>query len=306
LTARETGGLSLSFRLLNTLRPPFLLLGPVCVFLGLALVVAGGRPVDFLVCAMILMGAVCAHASVNAFNEFADFHSGLDLVTHRTPFSGGSGTLPENPAWAPKVLGLAWGGLVLTALTGLWLVWRSGPGLLPVGLAGMALIYFYSGPINRNPWLCLLAPGLGFGPLMVLGSAYAATGSFLVSPAAASVVPLLLVSDLLLLNQFPDLDADRQAGRRHLVVVLGRSRSARVYVALLAVAYLWLAAAVGLSLLPPAALLGFLTLPAAAAAAHGVLSHAEDPPRLLPSMALNVAVNLLTPLLMGLGAILSR
>lgn len=47
--------------------------------------------------ALALLGALSAYISVNVFNEYIDFKTGLDLVTRRTPFSGGSGTLPANP-----------------------------------------------------------------------------------------------------------------------------------------------------------------------------------------------------------------
>ena len=45
---------------------------------------------------LALAGGLLAHISVNALNEYLDFTSGLDLTTLRTPFSGGSGTLPAN------------------------------------------------------------------------------------------------------------------------------------------------------------------------------------------------------------------
>ena len=53
------------------------------------------------------MGALCCHVSVNAFNEYYDFRSGLDARTRRTPFSGGSGTLPGKPELAGQALATA-------------------------------------------------------------------------------------------------------------------------------------------------------------------------------------------------------
>jgi 1,4-dihydroxy-2-naphthoate octaprenyltransferase len=290
--------------ILETVRPRFLLLSPVCVCLGFATAVADGFGLDGMVCALVLAGAISAHASVNTFNEYRDFRSGLDFLTARTPFSGGSGTLPAHPELASAVLSLARASFGITALIGSWLVWRGGAGLLPLGLAGLALIYFYSGPINRHPWLCLIAPGLGFGPLMVMGSHYVLTGGYSSTALAASLIPLFLVSDLLLLNQFPDLEADRKAGRRHLPIAWGLRRCSHVYVALLAAAYLSLILGVGLSVLPKTCLLGLATLPLAGVAAHGVLHNAENTPQLLPFMAVNVILSLLTPALVTVGMLL--
>jgi len=85
-------------------RGPFLILTPVCVFLGLSTVVANQISVDSQLLLLILLGAVLAHVSVNTLNEYFDFKSGLDLTTTKTRFSGGSGALPENPEMANAVL----------------------------------------------------------------------------------------------------------------------------------------------------------------------------------------------------------
>ena len=63
-----------------------------------------------------MLGALCAHISVNAFNEYLDFKSGLDLKTTRPSFSGDSGTLPANPDFALSALLIAAISLVTPAL----------------------------------------------------------------------------------------------------------------------------------------------------------------------------------------------
>ena len=149
--------------------------------------------------------------------------------------------------------------------------------------------------------LRLLAPGLGFGPFMVVGTQLALTGQHGAAAWAASVVPLAGVSGLLLLNQFPDVDADRNVGRRHLPMLLGRPQAARVWAVLQGLGYAGLVAAVALHALPLAALLGLLTLPLALAVARGALAHADDLGALLPTLGRNVAYTLATPALVALG-----
>ena len=104
---------------------------------------------------------------------------------------------------------------------------RQGAALLPIGLAGAVLVVAYTPWITHHPLLCLLAPGLGFGPLMVAGTDVALTGVHHPATYVASLVPLLQVSGLLFLNQFPDVDADRAVGRRHIPMLWGRPRAAR-------------------------------------------------------------------------------
>jgi len=158
------------------MRLPFLVLTPACVLVGLGTAVWTTGKVSVLHFALALIGAICAHISVNAFNEYFDFQSGLDGRTARTPFSGGSGTLPANPAAARKALAVSVITLLLTAAIGLYFVFLRGWALLPLGLLGLVTIFAYTPWLARYPLLCLVAPGLGFGPCMVLGTHFVLTG----------------------------------------------------------------------------------------------------------------------------------
>ena len=92
------------FPVAGVARPNFLILTPVCISLGLASVLLTEGWVDWGTLAVILIGALMAHVSVNALNEYQDFQSGLDFKTERTPFSGGSGTLVLQPRLASQAL----------------------------------------------------------------------------------------------------------------------------------------------------------------------------------------------------------
>lgn len=291
-------------RLLGPARVPFLALTLVCVGLGVASAWHAAGGVAWRCAALAFVAALAAHVSVNAFNEYLDFRSGLDLRTKRTPFSGGSGVLPADPSAAPLALTLAVVSLAIAVACGLWLVVARGSRLLPLGVAGVALVLAYTSWLTRNPWACLVAPGLGFGPLMVVGTHIAVAGRYDTSAGVASLVPFFLVDALLLLNQFPDVEADREAGRRHLPIAWGRPRAARVLVALYALAYVSLVAGVIVGIMPRACLLGLLTAPLAFVAARDAVRHADDPSLLLPAMARNVVVNLATPALVALGFVL--
>ena len=288
---------------LASLRPPFLLLTPVCVGLGIAATVWGGVAVAPMRAGIVLLGALAAHASVNLLNEWHDFRSGLDLRTERTPFSGGSGALPRNPAAAGVVLLAALALLALTAALGLWLLARQGLALLPIGVAGLLVVVGYTPLATRYPVACLLAPGLGIGPLLVVGTQVALAGSYLTGAIVASFVPMALGSGLLLLNQFPDRDADASAGRGHFVVRRGRAWSARLFAALLLVAHAVLALGVLLGALPPGCALGLLLAPLAWGVARDARRFADDIPRLVPVLGRNVALVLGMPVLMILGAV---
>ncbi len=287
--------------LLGTLRLPFLVLTPACVLLGVATAQWRTGTVDVTDALLALLGALSAHISVNAFNEYLDFRSGLDAQTQRTPFSGGSGVLPARPELAGRVLAVALSALALSAAVGLYFLAQRGLALLPLGLLGLFIVVAYTSWITRRPLLYLIAPGLGFGPLMVVGTDFVLTGAYSMTALVASLVPFFLVNDLLLLNQFPDLEADRRVGRRHLPLLIGRPASSRVYVLLLLLAYSSLVLGVLWGVLPTMALIGLLTLLLAVPTARGVVRYADELGYLLPCMAANVGINIATPLLIAIG-----
>lgn len=92
---------------LHSSRPNFLLLAPLCAGLALTAAWADGLGTSGLDALLVLLGALLAHAAVNLFNEHHDYRSGLDALTQRTAFSGGSGALQASPlppgrCWPPR------------------------------------------------------------------------------------------------------------------------------------------------------------------------------------------------------------
>ena len=290
--------------ILGPMRLPFLILTPACVALGFgAALWTQGYVAPFQVI-MVLVGAVSAHISVNAFNEYFDFKSGLDFHTQRTPFSGGSGTLPANPHMAKHALVIAIATFTVVVGIGFYFLIVRGPALLAIGILGLFLLIFYTPWIAHHPYMCLVAPGLGFGPFMVIGTHVALTGSYSWTAFVASMIPFFLVSNLLLLNQFPDVEADRDVGRKHLPIVIGRRASSLLYVGFLLMAYLSLIWGVYNQYLPKASLVGLATAILAVPVSIDSYRYAENVKKLIPSMGINVAINILTPVLVSIGLII--
>jgi len=287
-------------------RPNFMVLTPICVLLGVAAARLDAGAVDVTDALIALLGGIFAHAAVNLLNEYDDFKSGLDAITVRTPFSGGSGTLPAHPEAASATLLAGVLSVAGTFGVGVYFAWTRGAAIIPLGLLGLAIIVAYTPWITRHPLICLAAPGLGFGPLMVMGTAFVLTGHYTASAAWASLVPLFLVSELLLINQFPDIDADRKVGRHHLPILIGRVRSSYIYVAFLLAAFAAIAAGPLLGLLPAWSWLGLAPLPVALFLARGVLRHAGDDKALVPYLGINVAVILGTTALYATGILIGR
>ncbi|MAT51926.1 MAG: hypothetical protein CMK32_12160 [Porticoccaceae bacterium] len=291
-------------KLLGIIRAPFLLLAPASLAPVLALAWLAPGPWDETAVILVLVAGLCAHIAVNALNEYDDFLSGLDFHTTKTPFSGGSGTLVADNDFAPVALYVGVIALLVVLSIGGYFLLTSGHQLAAPGLLGVAIILAYTKWINRLPMLCLLAPGLGFGLLMVNLAGLVLTGQLSAEVFWLSLPVTFLVSNLLLVNQFPDVEADAGAGRRHLPVVLGVPAATRVAMLLLVLAYLAIVAGWWLTQLPVGTLLGLLSLPLAVRVAIGLERWRGDLTTLMPAMAFNVAVTLGTPLLMAGGMLL--
>ncbi len=290
---------------LMQIRLPFLVLAPISVLVGVSVAVYESYPINALYLALAFVGALLAHIAVNVLNEYFDYKSGVDFKTVRTPFSGGSGVLVEgllNPR-SVYIFGLAC--IAAMIAIGGYFYYVHGPAIIPLGALGIVTIYFYTTHITRSPLLCVIAPGLGFGPLMVMGTYFALTGTYSLAAGLASIVPFFLVSNLLLLNQFPDVEADASAARRHLPIVIGRKGSSDVYALLLLAAYVALVVSVLVGVLPYMALFGLLTLPLGLMAVKGARKYYDEIENLLPVMGRNVLLTLLLPLLMAIGIIIS-
>ncbi len=288
------------------MRPPFLILTPACVLLGAATAVWSTNELNLFYLVLALVGAVATHISVNALNEYEDFKSGLDFKTEPTPFSGGSGTLPKNPEKARIALFTGLITFAIVVLTGVYFIYVWGFLILPLGVAGLIIVAVYTRWITKNAFLCLIAPGLGFGLLMVIGTDFVLTGSYSWTAFFASMVPFFLVSNLLLLNQFPDVTADKGVGRKHFPIAIGRKASAKIYCLFLAGAYVPIILGYLAGLLPLEAFLGLISIGLAIPTARGVVKYADDIPGLIPYMGRNVIINIATPVLLAVGLFISR
>jgi 1,4-dihydroxy-2-naphthoate octaprenyltransferase len=286
---------------LGPMRVDFLYLDVACVFLATAAAIWTHGRINVLYLVLAFIGAVCAHTSVNTFNEYFDYKSGLDLANERTPFSGGSGTLVDRPEMAPTVLRIALVCLAITTVIGVFFLAVRGWAILPLGLLGLVLIVGYTSWITRMPLASTIVTGLGFGLIMVMGTYFVLTGEYTWTALFAALPPFFLGNNLHLLNQFPDVEADRSVGRRHLPIVIGRPKCSIVFALQVVATYLPLVIGIWLGYLPIAILLGLLTLPLAVVTARGVYRYADDIPKLLPFMGYNVLLNIVTPVLMGIG-----
>jgi len=283
------------------IRAPFLPLSVVLAFLGTCIAWYDGA-FHLGYALLAFFGLLLAHISVDVLNEYFDYKSGVDLETQRTPFSGGSGALPSGLISPRQALWLGVGTFLAIIPIGIYFTITRGWLLLPLLIVAAICIIIYTPILLKMGWP-EWAPGLGMGTLPVLGVYFVQTTTY--APAIVASIPSgILVHNLLLLNEFPDTEADKKGGRRTLPIVAGKGKASIVYSVLTVIVYLWIIGGVVAGQMPVFSLLALLTLPFAVKAIRGVLKH-QEMSRLVPAMANNVLVVLLTQLLLGIGYILA-
>jgi 1,4-dihydroxy-2-naphthoate octaprenyltransferase len=213
---------------LGIARAPFLILPVTLVACGAAAGAYEGA-FSWLHTVIALFGLLALHAAVNSLNEFNDMRTGIDLHTKKTPFSGGSGTLPSGRLTARQTMVFSICCCLIGLAVGIWFLCRIGWVLLPVILLGAICVLTYTDLLARVG-LGEVAAGLGLGALPVIGTAMVQGGSVGTTAISVSLPAFFMTFNLLLLNEFPDEEADRRGGRKNLVILMGRGSAAWVYV----------------------------------------------------------------------------
>ncbi len=281
-------------------RANFLPLAIVIVFAGVAAAFYSKHAFNAFDSMLVLVGAVLTHASVNAFNNYFDYRSGIDKRTMKTPFSGGVETIVKGGMPASSALAVAVTSFLAASLIGIYFLSRLLLVLFPIVLYGGIVIVLYTPVLARIHGVSEVVAGSGFG-LMGLGTYVTQTG-IIDGPGWAIFFPItILVALLLFLNEFPDADVDKVAGRRHLVILLGKKNSALVYVGGLVATYVSIVLAVLVRYSPVLVLISLVTIPIGYKASRIALKNYDSSPALIPAQGSNVLVILLTIALVGVG-----
>jgi 1,4-dihydroxy-2-naphthoate octaprenyltransferase len=288
---------------IKAMRASFFSASLIPVMVGTALASRTVKIHPGLFCLALLV-VVANHAGANFINDYYDA-LGSDRINRQiTPFSGGSriiqqGLLPRAAFGRGTIVAYVIG---LGTALGLALACRESL-LFILALAGALLGIAYSIPFCNGMgrgW-GELALGIAFGPLAVMGSFLAQTGILNREAFWAGIPVAFLIMGVLVLNQFPDREADRQAGKRGLIVRCGANRGVWVYLGIISLAYLALFVGVLRRIFPAKILYSYITLPLAIWIVLKLKRNYNQIPELIPVLVGNIGLHLLTGILICLG-----
>jgi 1,4-dihydroxy-2-naphthoate octaprenyltransferase len=198
-------------------------------------------------------------------------------------------------------------GYGLGAGIGLLVVTRCEPRVLLVGIAGMALAFFYHAPPLRLSYRGLgeVAVAIAYGPLICAGT-YLVQRHALPARVILAALPLgMAIAAFLWINEFPDRRGDEKAGKRTLVVRLGAARASVGFTALVAATWTGIAL-LPLSGLPRAVWLGAIGLPFSVAAARRLAASPQTTSEIIPAQKWTLLWFVLLSVGASLGLILAH
>jgi len=286
----------------RAIRIRFLLASVIAVTTGLTISYWRTGPIDPFNGILTYVGVVFLHASVDLLNDYWDHRRGIDSMTTRTKFSGGTGVLPEK-LLSPRAVytaGIVF--LILGAAIGTYFVVTKGITVAIILGFAVAAIYFYSTSIV-NAGLGELFVAIK-GAMIVLGTFYVQTTTLDPAAALIGIIIGLLSATVLFINAFPDYAADKSGGRRTLVIVLGRRNAARVFPLFFIAAYGMIVVSVLVGYATVYAMISLGSFPLALRALMQVRGKNVEVNDLVPAMASTVMYSRVTGFLLAFSFLL--
>jgi 1,4-dihydroxy-2-naphthoate octaprenyltransferase len=257
---------------------------------------------------LILAGVGLLQIAANLINDYCDARGSDPLNRRLTPFSGGSRVIQEERLSPRQVFLAAVISFLAACLAGLVLVLQGHTQVAWLGLLGLGAALLYSlDPVKfMSRGLGEVAIFLAFGPLITWGSTYVLTDQFTWQAFLLGFPLGFLITAVIWINQYPDFPADRDSGKRNLVVRLGLSPSRFIYLGLMSLPFAFLFYLIGGQGLSPYILLAWLAFPLSLRAMIILWKHYEAFEKIIPAQALTIQTHLGLGLLMIAGILLGH
>jgi 1,4-dihydroxy-2-naphthoate octaprenyltransferase len=255
-----------------------------------------------------LLAGIFTHAGINVLNDYFDHLNKSDEfnTTPLTPFAGGSRMIQNGHFLAAETFRYGVFLLIIAVSIGLFLIWARGLGLLWIGLIGVLSGYFYSAPpfSFQSRGLGEVLVGINFGLLAVLGAFYVQTQTLTLTAVIAALPVSFLVAAILYINEFPDYAADKEAGKKTLIVRLGKVRARSIYALLIGLSFVAVVLGVVYESLPLFSLVSLLALPLGFLAIKTLYAFYDNSIALIPAIKNTIMLHTLVSVLLILAFVI--
>ncbi len=272
---------------------------PVLVGSGLA---AGENAFRWDAFLWALLGALAIQVAANFANDASDARRGVDTEDRiGPPRMVALGVISSRDMWIAT-----WASIAVAAVAGVALTVIAGPWILIIGVASViAMLGYVGGPAPYG------YRGLGeifvfvfFGLVATVGSRYIHD---MTTPLASWLLAMpigMLVTAILVANNYRDIETDAKTGKRTLAVALGRDRTRRLFMILVYGAFPLIVGFAVAGWTPlPTAFAGFL-IPFAAVPVR-IINRKVSGTALVRALKLTARLHLVTGLVLAAGSALA-
>jgi 1,4-dihydroxy-2-naphthoate octaprenyltransferase len=216
-------------------RVPFLSVGVLPLILGFVLAWRWGYKGPLGLYVLSMTAVILIMWMTYYMGEWNDLE-GDRINQNFNRFSGGSRVLVREvlPAWFSLLLG--YGCLVGAILAGFYIYLQYQTDLRTLLLGGLGIFsgFFYSNKPFRWSYHGLgeILIGFCYGWLPIATGFFLFTGFFSPQVLLLSIPVGLSIFNVILINEFPDEEADRAIGKKNLVVRFGKERMGDLYIGL--------------------------------------------------------------------------
>jgi 1,4-dihydroxy-2-naphthoate polyprenyltransferase len=259
-------------------RPKTLWAAVAPVLLGSAIALADGT-FHSLAALCALGGAMLIQIATNYSNDYHDFVKGADTGARKGPTRATQAGLvrPEAMRAAAAIT------FALAVGAGIYLILRGGWPILAIGIASILCGMWYTAGRYSLAYLGLADVFVlaFFGPVAVAGTHFVQALEWSTAAVIAGLGPGFLAVGILLINNIRDVDEDFAAGKRTLIVRIGRDRGIFLYAMMLVAAA---AVPFGLAMLgfAPLGVMAASLVPLGAASVYRDLRRTADAANLNP------------------------
>ncbi len=245
---------------------------------------SGFIPLYFL---LVLVAVIINHVGLNMTDDYFDYKHSVDKLKpgEKNPYTGGSGTLSSgllSPKSMFKAFVLCY---LITVGAGIFLTFARGWPVSAFGLFGVFCAVFYTAPPISfgHHGLGELAMLINFGSIIGLGAFYVQAQTITLQAFLATLPMGIMLFSMIAINEIPDIDEDRAAGKLTLVARWGKLAGVKLYVGSWICTYAVVAVSVAFGLLPLFTLLALVSLPLVVRSIKTLTANYESPKLMAPA-----------------------
>lgn len=251
----------------EAIRPVSLTASLVPILLGGAMSYYATSAFKWSLFVITLLAGLLIQIGTNMINDWNDAERDNENVEAIRPFTGGSRMIQLGLISRADIGFFGFFATTIAVILGIYLIIVTGWGLLPIVAYGLVAGLFYTGQkgkfsfINFAPGLAEVLTATTFGVLMTYGTYYIQTGSFSLEVLLLSLPVSLLITNVLIINQFPDEKSDMKSNKNTLVVRYGKQKVKNIIFSLFGISYIIIGILPLLGYAPYSIYFSFISIP---------------------------------------------